>query len=69
MALTVATAREACQDNPGHAAGSPLAHHGGERASERARRVEMKKYVAAWLLGVPVSVLAVIYLLSHGACG
>ena len=29
----------------------------------------MKKYVAAWLLGVPVSVLAVIYLLSHGACG
>lgn len=28
----------------------------------------MRKYVFAWLLGVPVSVLAVIYLLSHTVC-
>jgi len=29
----------------------------------------MRKYVFAWLLGVPVSVLVVIYLVSHAACG
>lgn len=29
----------------------------------------MRKYVFAWLLGVPVSVLAVIWLVSHAACG
>ena len=29
----------------------------------------MKKYALAWLLGVPVSVLVVIYLVSHAACG
>jgi len=29
----------------------------------------MRKYVLAWLLGVPVSVLVVIYLVRHAACG
>ena len=29
----------------------------------------MRKYVWAWLFGVPVSVLVVIYLVSHAACG
>jgi hypothetical protein len=29
----------------------------------------MPKYVLAWLLGVPVSVLAVVWLFSHAACG
>jgi hypothetical protein len=29
----------------------------------------MRKYVLAWLLGVPVSLLVVIYLVSHVACG
>jgi hypothetical protein len=29
----------------------------------------MGKYFVAWLLGVPLSVLAVIYLVSHTACG
>jgi hypothetical protein len=28
----------------------------------------MGKYVVAWLLGVPASVLAVIYLVSHSGC-
>ena len=28
----------------------------------------MGKYVLAWLVGVPVSVLAVIYIISHTAC-
>ena len=28
----------------------------------------MAKYGIAWLLGVPVSVLVVIYLVSHAAC-
>jgi hypothetical protein len=29
----------------------------------------MKKYAIAWLLGVPASVLVVIYLVSNVACG
>lgn len=29
----------------------------------------MGKYVIAWLLGVPVTVLAVVYVVSHVACG
>jgi hypothetical protein len=29
----------------------------------------MGKYLVAWLLGVPISVLAVIYVVSHVACG
>lgn len=29
----------------------------------------MGKYVIAWLLGVPLSVLALIYVVSHVACG
>lgn len=29
----------------------------------------MGRYVIAWLLGVPISVLAVIYIISHTACG
>lgn len=29
----------------------------------------MRKYAFAWLLGVPVSVLVVIYLVSQVACG
>ena len=29
----------------------------------------MRKYVFAWLLGVPVSVLVLIYVVSHVACG
>lgn len=29
----------------------------------------MGKYVIGWLLGVPISVLAVIYVVSHMACG
>ena len=29
----------------------------------------MLKYGVAWLLGVPISVLVVIYLVSHVACG
>jgi hypothetical protein len=29
----------------------------------------MGKYVIGWLLGVPISVLAVIYVVSHVACG
>lgn len=28
----------------------------------------MGKYVLAWLFGVPVSVLAVIYIVSHSGC-
>ncbi|HEY7473860.1 MAG TPA: hypothetical protein VH679_02545 [Vicinamibacterales bacterium] len=28
----------------------------------------MGKYMIAWLLGVPASVLAVIYLVSHAGC-
>ena len=28
----------------------------------------MGKYVLAWLLGVPLSLLAVIYIISHTAC-
>jgi len=28
----------------------------------------MGKYLVAWLLGVPISVLAVIYIISHVAC-
>jgi len=29
----------------------------------------MRKYALAWLLGVPVSVLVVVYFLSNVACG
>ena len=29
----------------------------------------MGKYAIAWLLGVPVSVLVVVYVVSHAACG
>jgi hypothetical protein len=29
----------------------------------------MGKYVLGWLLGVPLSVLVVIYIVSHAACG
>ncbi len=29
----------------------------------------MMKYGLAWLLGVPLSALIVIYLVSHAACG
>lgn len=29
----------------------------------------MRKYVFAWLLGVPVSVLVFVYVVSHVACG
>jgi hypothetical protein len=29
----------------------------------------MRKYVFAWLLGVPATVLVVIYVISHAACG
>lgn len=29
----------------------------------------MGKYVLAWLFGVPLSVLAVIYIVSNAACG
>lgn len=29
----------------------------------------MGKYVLAWFLGVPISVLAVVYIVSHAACG
>jgi hypothetical protein len=29
----------------------------------------MGKYVIGWLLGVPLSVLVVVYLVSHVACG
>jgi hypothetical protein len=29
----------------------------------------MGKYVIAWLLGVPVSILALVYVVSHVACG
>ena len=29
----------------------------------------MGKYALAWLLGVPVSVLAIVYVVSHVACG
>jgi hypothetical protein len=29
----------------------------------------MGKYAVAWLLGVPLSVLVVIYLVSHTVCG
>jgi hypothetical protein len=28
----------------------------------------MRKYAFAWLLGVPVSVLVVVWLVSHAAC-
>jgi hypothetical protein len=28
----------------------------------------MGRYLIAWLLGVPLSVLVVIYLVSHAAC-
>jgi hypothetical protein len=27
------------------------------------------RYIAAWLLGVPLSVIAVWYILGHAACG
>lgn len=29
----------------------------------------MGKYFVAWLLGVPLSVLAVIYVISNAGCG
>jgi hypothetical protein len=29
----------------------------------------MRKYVLGWLLGVPVSLLVIIYVVSHVACG
>jgi hypothetical protein len=29
----------------------------------------MRKYVLGWLLGIPVSVLVVIWVVSHVACG
>ena len=31
--------------------------------------VAMGKYVIAWMLGVPISLLAVVYVVSHAACG
>jgi hypothetical protein len=34
----------------------------------RRREVLMGKYVLAWLLGVPASVLAVIYIVSNAGC-
>jgi hypothetical protein len=34
-----------------------------------AHKVGMGKYAVAWLLGVPLSVLVVIYLVSHTVCG
>jgi hypothetical protein len=47
-----------------------LAREIDRRRDDREARDEiMGKYVLAWLLGVPLSVLAVIYLLSHAACG
>jgi hypothetical protein len=27
------------------------------------------RYIAAWLLGVPLSVIAIWYVLGHAACG
>jgi hypothetical protein len=32
-----------------------------------ARRIAMRKYVAAWILGVPVSILVVVWAISHVA--
>jgi hypothetical protein len=32
------------------------------------RRLVMGKYVLAWLLGVPASVLALIYIVSNAGC-
>jgi len=29
----------------------------------------MGRYVIAWILGVPLSVLVVVYVISHAACG
>lgn len=49
-----------------------------ERSPEFSRRehglalalvIRMGKYAVAWLLGVPLSVLVVIYLVSHTVCG
>ena len=36
-------------------------HHAGEKS--------MGKYFIGWLLGVPLSLLVVIYVVSHTACG
>jgi len=34
-----------------------------------AKEDQMGKYVLAWLFGVPLSLLAVIYIVSNAACG
>ena len=33
------------------------------------RRLPLMRYIAAWMLGVPFSVIAVWYVLGHAACG
>jgi hypothetical protein len=53
---------------PRRGAGLAFAISGREGARTRLEEAVMKKYVLAWLLGVPASVLAVIYLVSNGAC-
>jgi hypothetical protein len=41
----------------------------GRRLRCTERGIEMGKYVIAWLLGVPLTLLVVIYVVSHAACG
>ena len=63
---------------PRAAAESPMASlllrkvrvDGSHEGADRHKGVNtMRKYVFAWLLGVPVSVLVIIYVVSHAACG
>jgi hypothetical protein len=42
---------------------------GGQHGLALAVDRRMGKYAVAWLLGVPLSVLVVIYLLSQTVCG
>jgi len=45
---------------------APAMEANGDRIT---RRYSVRKYVFAWLLGVPMSLLVIIYVVSHVACG
>lgn len=45
-----------------------LRHFGAPLALCRPREVDMR-YLVAWMLGVPFSVIVLWYLVGHSACG
>jgi hypothetical protein len=63
------TGRIARSDSFRTATISATPYSGDGRGTEAAMEAPMRKYVIAWILGVPAGLLAVIYVVSHVACG